>query len=251
MATAAPTLSQDALVDLLSSVKGADSVELKLTIPESTQRATIEALGMDPLDAQIRQVFFFDTPDLTLDARGVVVRARRSLGKGDDSVVKLRPIVPPSCRARCAIAGLQGRDRRDARRFVCSASLKGQPRRHACRTSPGAPLHQLFSKEQRAFYTPHAPDGIGFKDLSVLGRSSCSSSSGTPQGSGARWSWSCGCTPTARGSSSSPPSARPSEAFQVAAEGRAFLTERGIGGRQQDTKTRKALGFYSKQLRPT
>ena len=75
-------------------MKGADSVELKLTIPESAQRSTIEALGMDPLDAQVRLVFFFDTPDLALERAGVVVRARRVAGKGDDSVVKLRPVVP-------------------------------------------------------------------------------------------------------------------------------------------------------------
>jgi hypothetical protein len=30
---------------MLSLIKGADSVELKLTIPESSQRSTIEALG--------------------------------------------------------------------------------------------------------------------------------------------------------------------------------------------------------------
>ena len=52
------------------------------------------ALGLDPLEAQIRQVFFFDTPELALDKHGVVVRARRIQGKGDDSAVKLRPVVP-------------------------------------------------------------------------------------------------------------------------------------------------------------
>ena len=42
----------------------------------------------------------------------------------------------------------------------------------------------------------------------------------------------------------------PDEAFQVAAEGRAFLTERGIEvGGAQTTKTRKALEFFSKQLK--
>ena len=33
----------------------------------------------------MRQVFFFDTPALDLERRGVVVRARRVQGKGDDS----------------------------------------------------------------------------------------------------------------------------------------------------------------------
>ena len=81
---------------------------------------------MDPLEAQIRQVFFFDTPDLALDQPGVVVRARRIQGKGDDSVVKLRPVVPerPARRAarspafRVEVDALPGG-------FVCSASLKG------------------------------------------------------------------------------------------------------------------------------
>src|SRR4051812_46047499 len=49
---------------------------------------------MDPLEGQIRQVYFFDTPDLALFQQGVVARARRVQKKGDDSVVKLRPIVP-------------------------------------------------------------------------------------------------------------------------------------------------------------
>jgi hypothetical protein len=54
MATAAPALSDDALAEMLSLMKGAGSVELKLTIPESVQRSTVLALGMDPLGAQVR-----------------------------------------------------------------------------------------------------------------------------------------------------------------------------------------------------
>ena len=68
----------------MSLIKGADSVELKLTVPESNQRSAVASLGLDPLDAQIRQVFFFDTPDLALNRSGVVVRARRVQAKGDE-----------------------------------------------------------------------------------------------------------------------------------------------------------------------
>ena len=39
-------------------------------MPEADQRSAVQALGMDPLEAQIRQVFFFDTPDLALDKPG-------------------------------------------------------------------------------------------------------------------------------------------------------------------------------------
>ena len=87
-------LSHEQIAEMLDLLKDSDSVELKLTVPEHDQRSAIVSLGMDPLDAQIRQVFFFDTPDLALDKLGVVVRARRIQGKGDDSIVKLRPVVP-------------------------------------------------------------------------------------------------------------------------------------------------------------
>jgi len=88
-----PLLDED-LERMFSLIEGADSVELKLTVPESDQRSTVVALGIDPLDAELRQVYFFDTPDLALNKKGVVVRARRVQRKGGDSVVKLRPIVP-------------------------------------------------------------------------------------------------------------------------------------------------------------
>ncbi len=85
---------EDVAKRVLALIKDSDSVELKLTIPETEHSSTVAALRIDPLDAQIRQVFFFDTPDLTLYEQGVVVRARRVQKKGDDSVVKLRPVVP-------------------------------------------------------------------------------------------------------------------------------------------------------------
>jgi hypothetical protein len=79
-------LGDKELQELLELIKGADSVELTLTVPEHDQRSTIRALALDPLQAEIRQVFFFDTPELALDQQGLVVRARRSQKKGDDSV---------------------------------------------------------------------------------------------------------------------------------------------------------------------
>ena len=73
-----PALTDQQLRELVGLIEGADSVELKLTVPDEDRRSTVVALGMDPLDAYIRQVFFFDTPDLALDRAGVVTRARRS-----------------------------------------------------------------------------------------------------------------------------------------------------------------------------
>ena len=80
--TPRPALGDEELQKLLELIKGADSVELKLTVPEQDQRSTIRALGLDPLQAEIRQVFFLDTADLALDKQGLVVRAdgRRKRG---------------------------------------------------------------------------------------------------------------------------------------------------------------------------
>ena len=42
----------------------------------------------------------------------------------------------------------------------------------------------------------------------------------------------------------------PTETFQVAAEARAFLTERGVDlSGEQETKTKKALEYFSERLR--
>ena len=115
------------LVRLFGLIKSADSVELKVTVPDALHRSAIHALEMDPLDAQIRQVFFFDTPDLDLDHAGVVARARRVQGKGGDTVVKLRPVVPdalPDSLRNSPNVGVEV----DAMPggFVCSASCKGK-----------------------------------------------------------------------------------------------------------------------------
>src|SRR5262245_20046650 len=122
----APLLNADE--ELVELIKACDSVELKLTVPEPAQLTTARALGLDPLQAEIRQVFFFETPDLALDKAGVVVRARRSQKKGDDTVVKLRPVVPaelPKALRRSPSFGVE----LDAspQGYVVSGSLKGLP----------------------------------------------------------------------------------------------------------------------------
>jgi hypothetical protein len=248
---AAPKLSDSELVEMLSLMKGADSVELKLTIPESSQRSTLEALGMDPLGAQVRLVHFYDTPDLTLESQGVVVRARRVAQKGDDSVIKLRPVVvselpdelreSPACVVE--VDAMPGG-------HVCSASVKGTPRTSVRDVAQGAaPLRKLFSKEQRAFFAEHAPEGIGFEDLSLLGPIFVLKVKATPPDFARKMVVELWLYPDGARILELSTKCAPDEAFQVAAEGRAFLTDRGIEiGGPQTTKTRKALEFFSKRL---
>ena len=120
-------------------------------------------------------MFFFDTPELALNEHGLVVRARRIQGKGDDSVVKLRPVVPdelPAALRRQPGFGVEV----DAMPggFVCSGRLKAAVDPPIVRSAVAGerPLRRLFTKEQRKLFAAHAPEGVALDDLSSSGRSS-------------------------------------------------------------------------------
>ena len=253
VAAAAPLLAQKQLVELLELVKDADSVELKLSVDASRQRSAVEALGLDPLEAQVRLVHFFDTPDLALERAGVVVRARRVQGKGDDTVVKLRPVRPPDLPKRLRRhPELRRRGRRHDDRLRLLGLVQGASRRtrSASRGRGGAPLRKLFTKEQRAFYAEHAPEGIGLDDLVELGPIFVLKMKGTPPAYGRKLVVELWLYPDGDRILEISTKCAPSEAFQVAAETRAFLGERGIASAEnQQTKTRKALSFFSDQLK--
>ena len=250
--TAPAPITGDQLVEMMGLIRGADSVELKLTIPEGAQRSAIRALRMDPLEAQIRQVFFFDTPDLALQSAGVVVRARRVQRKGDDSTVKLRPVVPhdlpEDLRADAAfnveVDAMPGG-------FVCSGTLKGTPRQGSIlgHVHEGTPVRKMFSKAQRAFFTEHAPEGVALDDLQVLGPIFVLKLKWEPEGYDRRLVAEVWLYPDGSRILELSTRCTTNEAFEVAAEARAFLTERGVelSGEQQ-TKTRTALEFFAKEL---
>jgi hypothetical protein len=251
--SARPVLSEEDFEQLVTLTKDADRVELKLTVREHDQRSTIAALGMDPLDAQIRQVFFFDTPDLSLDKQGVVVRARRVQRKGDDSVVKLRPVVPselPGKVRRSSSFGIEV----DAMPggFVCSGSVKQTLGKVGVKevVEGRRPVRKLFSKEQRTFFAAHAPEGVALDDLSILGPIFVLKLKYSPQGYARKLVAELWLYPDDSRILELSTKCLPSEAFQVAAESRAFLTERGVDlAGEQQTKTRTALKFFSRRLK--
>ena len=248
----APRLSDDDMARLIPLIEDSDTVELKLTVPEADHRTTITALRMDPLDAQIRQVFFFDTPDLKLNKNGVVVRARRVQKKGDDSVVKLRPVVPSELPGRIRKSPGFGVEV-DAMPggFVCSGSMKGTPAADVREIVAGnGPLRRLFSKEQRAFYADHAPEGIALDDLTVLGPIFVLKLKFAPTDLDRKMVAEVWLYPDNSMILELSTKCAPSETFDVAARTRAHLVERGVNLEgEQETKTRKALEFFSKQLK--
>jgi hypothetical protein len=245
-------LSDAQLEELLGLAEGADGVELKLTLPESQHRSATTALGIDPLDAQIRQVYFFDTPDLALNKNGVVVRARRVQDRGDDSVVKLRPVVPAQVPADLRrsphlvveVDAMPGG-------YVCSATLK---------TALGAtdvkeavagqrPVSKLFSKEQRAFFEAHAPLGVRLDDLAVLGPIFVLKLKVLLEELKRKLVAEMWIYPDYSRILELSTKCAPAEMLKVATETRLYLTKRGVDlSGDQQTKTRTALEFFSQRL---
>jgi hypothetical protein len=251
-AAVSPSMTDEQLSEFLALTKGADSVELKLTVPLSSRSPAGAALGVDPMDGQIRQVFFFDTPDLALNKAGVVVRGRRVQRRADDSVVKLRPVVPDALPAELRASPNFGVEV-DAMPggFVCSGSMKRRMGMGDVKEAVQGerPIQKLFSKEQRALYSQHAPEGLALGDLSILGPILVLKVKFAPQGYGRKLVAELWLYPDNSMILELSTKCTPEEAFQVAAETRAFLIQRGIDlSGEQETKTKKALQFFSKQL---
>jgi len=251
-APAAGRLSDDQLVALLELARKADSVELKLTVPAANHRATISALGLDPLEAQIRQVFFFDTPSLDLYGVGVVARARRIQGRTGDTVVKLRPVDPDSLPAELRLSPAVGVEV-DAMPggYVCSASLKAKVDAATVRAVALGELsvRKIYSKEQRTFYDAHAPDGLGLKDLSILGPIFVLKQNFEPKALGRRMVAELWFYPDGSRILELSTKCTAADAFQVAAEARSFFAGKDISlNGRQETKTKAALTFFSKEL---
>ena len=243
------------IAELFATMSASDSVELKMTVVPDEHRTTIANLAIDPVEAQPRQVFFFDTPDLRLNEAGVVVRARRIQGGRGDTVVKLRPVVPddlpqelrrsPSFNVEVdVLPGLIG---------VCSASLKGRASgaeiRDAVRGT--SPLRKLFSKDQRAFYKEHAPADIDLDALQVLGPTFILKAVFQATSIARRFVAEAWFYPDGTRILELSTKCLPSEAVPVARDARKYLAQHGItvGAGTQQTKTKTALEFFSTQLR--
>ena len=253
--TVAPAFKAEELTQLLGLLEGADTVELKLTVPDRGHRSAVQALEMDPLEGQLRQVFFFDTKDLLLNSRGVIARARRIQGRDGDSVVKLRPVVPgelPTDLRKLPGFGVEV----DAMPggFVCSGRLKEtlSPGKIKEAVAGKRPVRSLFTKQQRAFFAQHAPESVGFDDLLILGPITVLKLKFAPSGYGRRlvaelWSYPDGSRILELSTKCAP-----SEAFDVAAKTKVFLGGHGISlSGEQQTKTKTALEFFSGELSGT
>ena len=244
-----PQLSPDEVAKALELSKGSSSIELKLSVPGKVQRAAGKALKLDPVEAQPRMAYFFDTPKLELFKAGVVVRARRIQGGGADTVVKLRPVNPNeidpdllhSASFKIELDMMPGG-------FVCSASFKGvcTGKEVLDMTEGDVPLSALFSKGQRAFYAAHAPAGIAMDSLTTLGPVFLLKVKHHPKDYDRRITTELWLYPDGTRIFEISTKCEPAEAMQAGLEFKAYLAKLGIPlDAAQEPKTRSALEFFS------
>jgi len=246
---AAPRLTDHERAEIVALSEGADCIALKLTAIAQDPRSALTALGIDPIDAEIHVVYFFDTPDLVLTRGGIAARARRAQRRGEDSVVTLRPVQPASLTPALRrsenfaveIDAMPGT-------YVCSGSLRRAIVKPVVREALRGeqPIRKIFSKEQRAFFRDQAPAGIELDALTPLGPIFALKLRVVlpefPRKLAAEmWMYPDGSRLLEVSTKSSP-----REALTVAEEARSVLAHRGVRlTGDQVTRTTRALEFFA------
>lgn len=243
--TALPTYDADRLGALLAVLPDADAVELKLTVPGADHRRVLDALGIDALDAEIRQVAFLDTADLRLSDTGLVIRARRTQRKPGDVTVKLRPMLPADAPEQLrGEKGFKAEVDASPEGFTCSCSLTAEaPDRKVKALLTGAStVTDLLTEEQRALVVDRLPAGVAADDLLVLGPLTLLKAKFAPEGFAHRLVAELWFLPDGGRILELSTKADPAQAFHLAAETKVFLAGHGVDlGAPQETKTRTAL----------
>jgi hypothetical protein len=112
------------------------------------------------------------------------------------------------------------------------------------------PIRKLFSKEQRAFYTEHAPEGLQLDELSVLGPIFVLKVKAPVEGLPGKVVGEFWLYPDGSNIIELSTKCAPADAGKTALEVRKRLDRFGIDtSTDQQTKTKTALEFFSAQLR--
>jgi len=149
-----------------------EAVEVKVTARVSEEDEALELIQKSGEEPQSRTIFFFDTPELGLMDKGLVLRARKVKGDQDDSTVKLRPVDPARIPLRWnELAGFSIEMDRVGDAEVVSAKLsEPQERGEIDAVVAGErPLRKLFSADEERLIEEFGPPDVSWADLSVMG----------------------------------------------------------------------------------
>jgi hypothetical protein len=148
------------------------AIEIKITARAKDEDAVRAALDSAGIEAEKREVYFFDTPELALFDAGIVLRARLVHDGADDSTVKLRPVVPERLSEYWKeLDGFEVELDAVGEQAICSAKLSVDQKRGEIEEAVGGEraVRRLFSEEQEKLLKEHGPGGVTWDELAVLG----------------------------------------------------------------------------------
>jgi hypothetical protein len=155
-----------------SGTQGANAVEIKVTVRTDQEMYAVRTFNLDDGKAQERQVYYFDTPELTLFDQGLILRARLIKNDDDDSTIKIRPVEPARIADRWrSVEGFKLEGDIVGSKVVRSASLTTIQKPGEVREvlEGKRQLAKLFSADQERFLTDFGPTRPDFATLKVLG----------------------------------------------------------------------------------
>jgi hypothetical protein len=237
------------------AIDSRNGVEFKITIAQNQAATVLELLHLSPDKAKREHIRFYDTPQLALYNRGVVLRTRKVHNGADDSTVKLRPVdasriapqwfTHPGFKVETDQVDDQG---------MPSASLTLELERNKIDKADEGKhgLGSLFTQEQERLVSELSKELIDFGTLSILGPTEAHKWKVTPkQGPGplAIEQWTL---PDGRKLLEVSIRAAQPQSKEAAKALSAFLDGHGIQrSTAQETKTQAALHYFAQHpLRP-
>lgn len=172
LAGCSATTSEEEVDTTEEGLSANTKVEIKLMLEEVDDGPSI--LGVDPQGFEARSVTFYDTDDLDLFAKGVILRSRTAINAEDDTTAKIRPL--KESKVARGYVGKDGfkceYDKNVGLSAVSSCSLKKEKEAYRIeRVTRGVDTpDEIFSSAQIAFVEAHAavPDWSKVKSLGPI-----------------------------------------------------------------------------------
>ncbi|MGC5166210.1 hypothetical protein [Luteimicrobium sp. DT211] len=157
---------------VLAALRPDHPVTLRFTVAGHQQRRAFAALGPNLHGVGVRQVAFFDTPDLALRRSGVVAAARRTQHGEAEVSIRVRATAPGSGLPGAAwstsvevdVDGVTA-----ALTCVCSADAGAADEKVRALLSGRLHLGDLLDDVQLRVWERWVPHAVGPRDLQVLG----------------------------------------------------------------------------------
>jgi hypothetical protein len=153
-------------------VSGANSIEIKATIPESQVDSTLARFGLTIANDQERYIYFYDTADLDLNKAGIITRSRRVVGDQHDSTVKFRPVIPDQVAAKWRTFPYFKIEADASEKGVVKSASFSMPVKKGVikRIAAGdMKIGELFTKDQQGFLLGMANRNVDFSKMLVFG----------------------------------------------------------------------------------